>query len=213
MAVHQCARFCNNPKLSHERALQRIVRYLIQTKNKGLKCTVDKSKGIELFVDADFAGGWNINESYNADNLLSRTGFVICYAGIPIYWKSKLQSEITLSTCEAEYIALSMAMRELLPFITLVKEINQVFDIHYSKPKVKCRIWEDNKSCIAVAESKKPPLRTKHIALKYHFFRGAISRGDAVIAHIDTKEQIADLLTKPIEDNQFFYLRKLLMGW
>ena len=81
-----------------------------------------------------------------------------------------------------------MAMRELLPFITLVKEINQVFDIHYSKPKIKCRIWEDNKSCIAVAESQKPPLRTKHIALKYHFFRGTISRGDAVIAHINTKE-------------------------
>jgi len=44
MAVHQCARFCNDPKLSHERAVQRIVRYLIQTKDKGMQCKVDKSK-------------------------------------------------------------------------------------------------------------------------------------------------------------------------
>jgi len=136
---------------------------------------------------------------------------MIRYAGIPIFWKSKLQSEITLSTCEAEYIALSMAMRELIPFMTLVKEINEVYDIGYSVPKV--RFWEDNKSCIAVAESKKPPLRTKHIALKYHFFRQIISRGEAIIVHIDTKDQIADILTKPIDDSQFFYLRNLLMGW
>ena len=85
MAVHQCARFWKDPKLSYERVIHHIVRYLIQTKDKGLRYKIDKSKGIELFVDADFAGGWNINDSYNTDNLLSRTGFVICYAGIPIY--------------------------------------------------------------------------------------------------------------------------------
>jgi len=105
--------------------LQRIVRYLIQTKDKGLRCKVDKTKGIELHVDANFAGDWNAQDSHNADNLLSRTGFIISYTGIPIYWKSKLQTEIALSTCEAEYIALSMSMRELIPFMTLTKEINK----------------------------------------------------------------------------------------
>jgi len=213
MAVHQCARFCNDPKLSHERAVHRIIHYLIQTKDKGITCKIDRSKGIELFIDADFAGGWNILDSYNTDNLLSRTGFIICYAGIPIYWKSKLQSEISLSTCESEYIALSMGMRELIPFMALVKEINTVFDIGYETPRINCKIYEDNMSCIAVAESKKPPLRTKHIALKYHFFRGVITRGEAELHYIDTKEQLADLLTKPLDDAQFFALRKKLMGW
>ena len=56
MAVHQCARFCKDPKLSHERAIHRITRHLIQTKDEGLRCKIDKSKGIELFVDADFTG-------------------------------------------------------------------------------------------------------------------------------------------------------------
>ena len=106
-----------------------------------------------------------------------------------------------------------MAMRELIPFMTLVQEINKVFDIGHSKPEVKCRVWEDNKSCIAVAEAKKPPLTTKHIALKYHLFRAVIARGDVKISHIDTKEQIADIFTKPIDDAQFFALRKKLMGW
>ena len=85
MAVHQCARFCNDPKLSHERAIQRIARCLLDSKDKGLLCKVDHDKGIELYVNADFAGGWNSEDSYNADNLLSRTGYVMCYAGIPLF--------------------------------------------------------------------------------------------------------------------------------
>jgi len=56
----------------------------------------------------------------NADNLLSRSGFVIMFAGIPLFWESKLQTEITLSSCESEHVALSTALR----FKTFVKEIN-----------------------------------------------------------------------------------------
>ena len=51
----------------------------------------------------------------NADNDLSRTGFVIRYAGCPIIWSSKLQTEIALSTAEAEYIAMSQVLWEALP--------------------------------------------------------------------------------------------------
>ena len=90
MAVHQCARFSSNPKLSHERAVTRIGRYLIDTADRGLICRVDKSKGLECFVDADFAGGWNAKDPLNPENVLSRTGFVITYAGVPIFWRSKL---------------------------------------------------------------------------------------------------------------------------
>jgi hypothetical protein len=76
---------------------------------------VDKSKGLEVYADADFAGGWSGADSENADNVLSRTGFVICYANCPIIWCSKLHTEIALSTAEAEYIAMSHALRETIP--------------------------------------------------------------------------------------------------
>ena len=137
----------------------------------------------------------------------------MCYAGISLFWKSKLQSEIALSTCEAEHIALSMAMRELIPFMSFVKEIDSYFNIGYSVPLIKCRVWEDNQSCIAVATSQKAPLRTKHIALKYHFFRSYVIRKEVQIDHINTHLQLADILTKPVEDGQYFKLRYLLMGW
>jgi hypothetical protein len=58
--------------------------------------------GIECYDDADFAGGWNITTAVYADNVMSRTGLKIIYANCPIYCASCLQTEITLSTAEAE---------------------------------------------------------------------------------------------------------------
>ena len=84
MAVHQCARFSTDPKLSHERAVKRICKYLLGTQKRGIIYKSDSSKGIEVFVDADFAGAWNKADSNNSENVLSRTGFVIFYAGCPI---------------------------------------------------------------------------------------------------------------------------------
>ncbi len=68
-------------------------------------------QGLEVFIDADFAGGWDPEDAENADSVYSCTGLVICYARCPMFWQSKLQTEIALSTAEAEYIALSQALR------------------------------------------------------------------------------------------------------
>ena len=213
MAVHQCARHSSSPKLSHERAVTRIGRYLIDEKSRGIMCKEDRSRGLECFVDADFAGGWNTEDPLNPENLLSRTGFVITYQGIPIFWRSKLQTEIALSTCEAEYVALSTAMREVMPLLQLLKDLSIVCDVITTPPTITCKVFEDNQSCIAVAESKKPPVRTKYIAIKYHHFRSLVDSKVINIDYIDTKKQLADMLTKPIENNQFFKLRFMLMGW
>ena len=130
MAVHQAARFCINPMLSHERAINRIGKYLIGTASKGIIFKPDPTKGLECFVDADFAGGWNKADAIDAGTVMSRTGYVLTYAGCPLTWCSKLQSEIALSTTEAEYIALSQALREVIPLITLLNEINEIFPVH-----------------------------------------------------------------------------------
>ena len=80
-------------------------------------------------------------------------------------------------------------------------------------PAMKCTTWEDNRSCIEVAESPKFTPRTKHIALKYHHFRQFVNDKTIVIKPIDSREQMADIFTKPIDEKQFAYLRKKLMGW
>ena len=86
MAVHQCARFNNDPKLSHEKAVMRLGKYLLGTRGKGLVFKPDVSRGLECFVDADFAGSWSKADAENAESVYSRTGFLIRYAGCPVYW-------------------------------------------------------------------------------------------------------------------------------
>ena len=122
-AVHQCARFQFNPKKKIQEnaaAVKRIGgRYLLGTKDKGIIFIPDLSSKSELncYVDADFAGNYTRDTGDDPNNVRSRTGCImIKFAGCPIHWFSRLQTEISLSTTEAEYIALvSTACRELLP--------------------------------------------------------------------------------------------------
>ena len=218
MAVHQTARFSVNPMRSHELAIMRIGRYLCNNCERGVIYKVDKSKGIEVYVDADFAGGWASADADNADNVLSRTGFVICYANCPLIWCSKLQTEIALSTAEAEYIAMSHALRDTIPIQNLVKEVSCIFQLPEPITDFCITVHEDNLSAISMAESLKFTPRTKHIAIKYHHFRSRVQTssnksGDIRLKYISTKQQLADILTKPLDDDSFFKLRHMLCGW
>ncbi len=122
MATHKLAQFFQDSRLNHEQATTRLGRYLAHTKDRDIVYEPDKSMGIECYVDADFAGGWNITTSADADNVMLRTGFVSTYANCPIYWARHLQSEIALGTAKAEYIAMSSALRKVVPPMTLMKE-------------------------------------------------------------------------------------------
>ena len=212
-AVHQCARFSANPKLCHERAVKRIVRYLKGTRKDGMILKPDSSKGIQCYVDADFAGGYTQATCSEPISVFSRTGFVIFYYGCPIVWVSKLQSEICLSTVEAEYVALSQAMRELIPFIDQSKEIDSVFGQETDTPEVHCTVFEDNNGALELATKPRYRPRTKHICIKYHHFREHVRKGNVKIKAIDTREQIADQFTKGLPTDLFRYLRFQLMGW
>ena len=155
MAVHQTARFSNQPMLSHEKAIIRIGRYLLDTRSHGIVYKPDTTKGLECYVDADFAGGWSQADSDNAKNVLSCTGYIITYAGCPIHWVSRLQTEIALSTAEAEYIALSQSLRDVFPLISLLEELHKIFPLKVNPPNFVCKVHEDNQSCISMASSHK----------------------------------------------------------
>jgi hypothetical protein len=212
-AVHQCARFSADPKLIHEQAVKRICRYLKGTSEKGIILKPEKDKGIECYVDADFAGNWQKERADDISSVLSRTGYAIFYMGCPILWVSKLQTEITLSTTETEYVALSQSMRDVIPFMGIIEEINEQYSTAVSKPVIKCTLFEDNNGAIKLATDHKYRPRTKHIALKYHHFREHVKRGLVSILPIDTHEQVADQFTKPLDEQTFCFLRYKLMGW
>jgi hypothetical protein len=217
MAVHQCACFNINPMHSHEQTVMRISQYLLLTKGQCMIYRPDPSKGIEVYVDANFAGGLDPADPMNAESIYSRTDYVIQYAGSPVYWQSKLQTEIALSTAEAEYMALSQALMETLPTSNLMKEINFIFPLYLPSPKFIIKVRQDNQSCIAMANNPKFSLHTRHIAIKYHHFCKHVitcSNPDGFIQidYCATDDQIAEIFTKPVHDDIFLKLWKLLLN-
>ena len=213
-AVQQCARFCDKPNQDHEEAVKRICRYLRKTRDKGIILRPNKSKGLERHIGADFAGMWSSESSEDSLSCNSRTGFVISYAGCPILWKSKIQPLIALSTAEAEYIALSSALREVIAIIHLMDDLKKHgLPLHGSTPIIKCRTFEDNMSCVRMANNHITRPRTKHLALRLHHFRSYVIKKIITVEHISTKEQLADIFTKPLPKEQFCHLRKQIMSW
>ena len=139
---------------------------------------------------------------------------MITYAGCPIVWASKIQSLIALSTCESEYIALSTALRDVLSLMNLLKELKQHgIPIPFTHPHVKCKVFEDNAGAIQVATNPKLRPRTKHLSVKLHHFVHHVRNKDITIQHISSKEQLADIFTKPLPRDQFRYLRKKILHW
>lgn len=213
-AVHQCARFSADPRIDHTKAVKDIGRYLANTKDKGIIFKPD-NEGMLCYSDADFAGNWcKEYAATDSTTARSRTGFVVKYSGCPLIWGSRLQTEVALSSTESEYIALSQSLREVIPLIELIEELHQNgFQFNNDTPKVICKAFEDNNGALEMAKTHKIRPRTKHINVKYHHFREAVNDGKITLLRVDTTEQQADIFTKPLDDNTFIYLRKLIIGW
>jgi hypothetical protein len=135
------------------------------------------------------------------------------YFNCPVLWVSKMQTEICLSTVEAEYVALSQAMRDIIPFMDQTEEFKHIYGHADNKPIVHCTLFEDNNGALELAREPRYRPRTKHIAIKYHHFREHVRTGKVKISPIDTREQIADQFTKGLSTTLFKYLRYKLMGW
>ena len=88
---------------------------------------------------------------------------------------SKLQTEITLSTTESEYVALSQAMRDVIPLLEVLSHIQKAIEVEIEKPVVRCTVFEDNMGALELAIAPKMRPRTRHIAVKYHHFREHLS--------------------------------------
>ena len=171
------------------------------------------TKGLECFVDADWAGNWHEDFSDDPGCANSRTGYLITYAGCPLIWASKMQSLIALSTTEAEYIALSTALREVIHLMHLLDEIKQLgFPVLHRTPRITCKTFEDNKSCLEIATNHKSRPRTKHLSVRLHHFRSYVAAKLIDIQHISTVDQLADIFTKPLGEAPFTYLRDHIMG-
>lgn len=180
------ARHVSDPKQADWNEVKRIFRYLIHTKDKRLRLgTPEENHTYQLigYADADWGG--------DVSDRKSNTGFYFKYLGAPISWTSRKQTMVTLSSTEAEYIALVEATQESLWITRILKDLNQ----ELIGPAI---IYEDNQSCIKLLQNDRSSPRTKHIATKYHFLRELFKSGEIDIRYCLSDKMTADLLTKPL---------------
>ena len=120
-----------------------------------------------------------------------------------ITWSSKQQNSVALSTVEAEYMALSQATQEAVWLRRLTEELGQT-------NQEATIIYEDNQGAICTAQNPVFHRRTKHIHIRYHYVREAVSDNTIKLVYCPTSEMTADLLTKTIPKDQYEYLREKL---
>ena len=215
-AVHQCARYTFCPTRRHELALIRIGRYLKGTMDKGIIMSPSDTPCVDCYPDADFAGLYGHEDSQDPHCARSRTGYLITVFNCPVLWKSKLQTEIALSTMEAEYVALSTSCKDLFPIVDLIRELGAAVGLDISAvANMHIKIHEDNVGALTLAslEPRRMTPRSKHYAIKYHWFREHVHSRRVRLLKIDSRNQLGDLFTKGLPAPAFSHLRSLLMGW
>jgi len=210
-AVNQCSRFSMDPRRSHEKAVKRIGRYLKGTQDRGMVIRPDPSLGLDLYADADFAGLYTVEDSEDPVCVKSRTGWVVTLGGVPVTWGSKLQTEIALSTMEAEYIALSTGMRELVGSRKIKAEITLHGGIKRNAVSRVSRAYEDNMACCN--ETSKVVTKDEAHSREISLVQKKIEVRVIEIHPIGTKMQKADIFTKGLTADDFREKRKMLLGW
>ena len=216
-AVSQVARFSNAPKKSHATAVKRIIRYLLRTADQGTCFKPHEELTLDCYVDADFAGLYHRDPDHERSSALSRTGYIIKLSGMPLIWKSQLQTSVALSTGEAEYSALSSSMRILIPLrhmlLELIKHVRIPPPFGTVQSLVRTTVHEDNTSALTLATNHQITNRTCHYNVKWHFFWDEIRSGRIQIVKVPTQEQCADYLTKGLVREVFERCRAFNQGW
>lgn len=122
----------------------------------------------------------------------SVTGCVFKLCGGSISWFSKKQKTVALSTCEAEYMALSFTVQELLWLRQLMLEVDPHSVIKSSD------IFCDNRGAIQLAKNSVTNPRSKHIDVRHHFLREHVESGIVNVMYTPSENMLADSLTKPL---------------
>ena len=185
-AIQSLSQFSHNLSSEHWHAVKHLFRYLQGTKDMGImydQCGGSATTAISGFSDAD----WASNEIDRKS--ISRYTFLM--GGGAISWTSKKQSIMALLSMEAEYIAATLATKQII----WLRDFLTALGFTQADPS---ELHIDNQSAIALAANPQFHARSKHIDVQFHFIRGVIQREIATIHWCPTDEMTADIFTKSL---------------
>ena len=188
-------RYMEQPTTEHWAGLKRVLRYVNGTVNLGL--IYDKKQKSEEsltgYSDSDYAGDLNDRKSTSS--------MVFFLGNMPISWNSQKQSIVSLSSCEAEYIAVTSAACQGIWLSRLQAELT-----NKENKVVKLRV--DNRSAIALCKNLVFHGRSKHIETRFHMIRDLVVQKTVEVSHVASEDQLADVFTKALGKVKFIELRR-----
>ena len=194
-SVGVLSRHVSCPGKAHMQAVKRVFRYLQGTSQYRLEYQSDDKVdiGLQVFVDSDWAG-----DRVDRKSIL---GFVVMFEGGAVSWGSKKQTSVALSTVEAEFIAASTAVKEILWHRGLLQSL----DMGASKGTP---LLIDNQGALDLIKSSQINDRTKHIDTRFRHICDREEAGDIVGEHVATEDQMADIMTKSLGIEKFSGFRE-----
>lgn len=199
-AVRAVSRYSHAPKSVHWRAALHILMYVRFTVGLGITYQSGTAGGavLELFVDSDFAS--------RETGRRSVSGAVVMCAGGAVSFLSRTQKSVTLSSCEAEYVAMVDGLKEAI-------FLRYLWAFIFPLERIGCTVVnEDNMGALYLAENPATTPNSKHIDIRHHFIRERVARREFRIEHVGSASQHADFLTKPVAKAAFAFHRGFVMN-
>ncbi|KAJ0550054.1 putative RNA-directed DNA polymerase [Helianthus annuus] len=191
-SVNILSQFVADPRQSHLDAANRVLRYLKGTPGQGVLLPRAGPLTLTAYCDSDWLGCPFTRRS--------RTGYLLLFGGGPISWKTKKQSVVSRSSAEAEYRAMASTVSEILWVRWLLKDLQ----VDITGPT---NLFCDNQAARNIATNPVYHERTKHVEMDCFFVRERVETREISPQAIESKLQLADLLTKGLGTQQ---LRSLL---
>jgi len=186
-AVSKVSQYATNPNSTHLTAVKRIFRYLAGTPNLGICYTI---QGIgSKFTDAHWGSG---------DVRKSIGGYTFMLNGASISWNSKKQTTVALSSTEAEYKALTQAVKESIWLQALLLDLGARRHLEEVR-----NIYIDNQGALALSRNHDFYARTKQLDIQYHFVRQHLENEKITLTYCPTSEMTADIFTKALPQPAF----------
>ncbi|GKB93321.1 retrovirus-related pol polyprotein from transposon TNT 1-94 [Tanacetum coccineum] len=189
-AVCMCARYQSRPTKKHIEVVKRVFRYLQGTINMGLWYPKDTAMTLTAYADADHAGC--------QDTRRSTSGSAQFLGDKLVSWSSKKQTSTSISSTEAEYIAMSGCCAQILWMRSQLSD----YGFAYNRIPMYC----DNKSAIALCCNNVQHSRSKHIDIRHHFIREQVEKGVVELYFVRTEYQLADIFTKALPRERFEFI-------
>lgn len=191
-AVSLLSRFMHCASEVHFKAAKRVVRYIKGTLSYGIQFSCIENFDLQGYADSDWVG--------SCDDMKSTSRYCFSFGSGIFSWCLKKQEVIAQSTAEVEYVAATAAANQVLWLRKILADLDM-------EQKKATRVNVDNQAAIAISNNPIFHGKTKHFKLKYYFLREVQKNKKIQLIYCRTKDQLADILTKPLSKTRFEILR------